>query len=149
MKILGDHPRRADRADPVSALARQGRLAARLGASTGSCERAEGQERASSSARNAALAAEVRDLKTGTEAIEERARYELGMIRPDEVFYQYTDETRRPRQAPEAPWRTGTFVQYRRRTSRRNIAVGGSDFPTSLALLVLAPMAACAAGRRS
>jgi cell division protein FtsB len=44
--------------------------------------------------RNAALAAEVRDLKTGTEAIEERARYELGMTRPDEVFYQYPDESR-------------------------------------------------------
>jgi cell division protein FtsB len=39
--------------------------------------------------RNAALAAEVRDLKTGTEAIEERARHELGMLRPDEVFYQF------------------------------------------------------------
>jgi cell division protein FtsB len=42
--------------------------------------------------RNAALAAEVRDLKTGTEAIEERARYELGMTRSAEVFYQYPDE---------------------------------------------------------
>ncbi len=40
-------------------------------------------------ARNAGLAAEVRDLKTGTEAIEERARHELGMLRPDEIFYQY------------------------------------------------------------
>jgi cell division protein FtsB len=39
-------------------------------------------------ARNAALAAEVRDLKQGTEAIEERARYELGLIRDDEVFFQ-------------------------------------------------------------
>ena len=39
--------------------------------------------------RNTALAAEVRDLKQGTEAIEERARYELGMIRPDEVFFQF------------------------------------------------------------
>jgi cell division protein FtsB len=38
--------------------------------------------------RNAGLAAEVRDLKQGTEAVEERARYELGMIRGDEVFYQ-------------------------------------------------------------
>jgi cell division protein FtsB len=38
--------------------------------------------------RNASLAAEVRDLKQGTEAVEERARYELGMIRSDEVFYQ-------------------------------------------------------------
>ena len=42
--------------------------------------------------RNAGLAAEVRDLKTGTEAIEERARYELGLIRPDEVFIQVVPE---------------------------------------------------------
>ena len=39
-------------------------------------------------ARNAALDAEVRDLKTGYDAIEERARAELGMIRQDEVFVQ-------------------------------------------------------------
>jgi len=41
--------------------------------------------------RNAALAAEVRDLKTGTESIEERARSELGMLRQNEIFYQYDD----------------------------------------------------------
>ena len=39
-------------------------------------------------ARNYALDADVRDLKTGYEAIEERARAELGMIRQDEVFFQ-------------------------------------------------------------
>ena len=39
-------------------------------------------------ARNDALDAEVRDLKQGFEAIEERARMELGMIKRDEVFYQ-------------------------------------------------------------
>jgi cell division protein FtsB len=39
-------------------------------------------------ARNAALDAEVRDLKQGYEAIEERARSELGMIKQDEVFFQ-------------------------------------------------------------
>lgn len=39
--------------------------------------------------RNAMLDAEVRDLKQGTEAIEERARNELGMIKHDEVFYQF------------------------------------------------------------
>ncbi|HSN20926.1 MAG TPA: cell division protein FtsB [Usitatibacter sp.] len=39
-------------------------------------------------ARNDALDAEVRDLKQGTEAIEERARMELGMIKRDEIFYQ-------------------------------------------------------------
>ena len=39
-------------------------------------------------ARNDALDAEVRDLKQGFEAIEERARMELGMIKRDEVFFQ-------------------------------------------------------------
>jgi cell division protein FtsB len=39
-------------------------------------------------ARNAALDAEVRDLKEGLDAIEERARYELGMVRQDEIFFQ-------------------------------------------------------------
>jgi len=38
--------------------------------------------------RNASLEAEIRDLKTGNEAIEERARYELGLTKPDEVFVQ-------------------------------------------------------------
>jgi len=42
--------------------------------------------------RNAALDAEVRDLKTGTDAIEERARNELGMVRPEEVFFQVLDK---------------------------------------------------------
>ena len=37
--------------------------------------------------RNDALDAEVRDLKQGYDAIEERARYELGMIRQDEIFF--------------------------------------------------------------
>ena len=39
-------------------------------------------------ARNEALEAEVRDLKQGTDAVEERARMELGMIKRDEMFYQ-------------------------------------------------------------
>lgn len=39
-------------------------------------------------ARNAKLESEVRDLKEGTGALEERARYELGMIKQDEVFVQ-------------------------------------------------------------
>ena len=38
--------------------------------------------------RNAALDAEVRDLKQGTDAIEERARSDLGMVKRDEVFFQ-------------------------------------------------------------
>ncbi len=38
--------------------------------------------------RNGALAADVKDLKQGHDAIEERARYELGMVKNDEVFFQ-------------------------------------------------------------
>lgn len=46
--------------------------------------------------RNAKLASEVRDLEVGTEAIEERARYELGMIKKDEVFIQIIDTSKFP-----------------------------------------------------
>jgi cell division protein FtsB len=46
-------------------------------------------------ARNTALDAEVRDLKQGLGAIEERARYELGMIKPGEVFFQVVEEGRK------------------------------------------------------
>lgn len=38
--------------------------------------------------RNMALEAEVQDLKQGLEAVEERARSELGMIKKDETFFQ-------------------------------------------------------------
>jgi len=44
--------------------------------------------------RNQALDAEVRDLKQGLEALEERARYELGMIKSDEVFFQVVVKNR-------------------------------------------------------
>ena len=42
--------------------------------------------------RNDALEAEVRDLKTGLDAVQERARSELGMIKDGEVFYQVVEE---------------------------------------------------------
>src|SRR5574340_4164 len=51
-------------------------------------------------ARNATLDAEVRDLKQGFEAIEERARAELGMVKQDEVFYQVQEDARPASQAP-------------------------------------------------
>lgn len=47
-------------------------------------------------ARNDALEAEVRDLKQGFEAIEERARSELGMVRQDEMFFQILEPSRAP-----------------------------------------------------
>ncbi len=40
-------------------------------------------------ARNEARATEVQSLRDGREAIEERARYDLHMIRADELFYQF------------------------------------------------------------
>ena len=43
-------------------------------------------------ARNLALAAEVEDLRTGLEAIEDRARSELGMIQRGEVFLQVIEK---------------------------------------------------------
>ena len=42
-------------------------------------------------ARNAKLNSEVQDLKEGTGAVEERARYELGMIKENEIFIQILD----------------------------------------------------------
>ena len=42
--------------------------------------------------RNTALESEVSDLKQGLHAIEELARYELGMVRPDELYVQFNGE---------------------------------------------------------
>jgi len=44
--------------------------------------------------RNGSLEAEVKDLKTGYEAIEARARAELGMIKQDEVFFQIMEDAK-------------------------------------------------------
>jgi len=51
-------------------------------------------------ARNDALEAEVRDLKQGLEAIEERARFDLGMVRQDEVFFQIVEPGPGPLSVP-------------------------------------------------
>lgn len=50
--------------------------------------------------RNQALAAEVADLKSGLDAIEERARADLGMIDEDETFYQFVLERGAKRNSP-------------------------------------------------
>jgi len=44
--------------------------------------------------RNEQLAAEVRDLKEGLEMVEEKARFELGMVKPDEILVQVTTAKR-------------------------------------------------------
>jgi len=45
--------------------------------------------------RNTRLGAEVRDLKEGLEAVEDRARRDLGMVRRDETFYQIVEKPER------------------------------------------------------
>ena len=53
---------------------------------------------------NERLAAEVRDLKVGYEAIEELARSELGMVKQDEVFFQIVEPPKPdPARAAKAP----------------------------------------------
>jgi cell division protein FtsB len=67
---------------------------------TGLLEVARLQERISSqeaintglAERNRQLHAEVLDLKQGIAAIEERARHDLGMIKPNETFYQLVED---------------------------------------------------------
>jgi cell division protein FtsB len=44
--------------------------------------------------RNQTLDAEVLDLKQGVDSLEERARYELGMIKSNEVFFQIVDKSK-------------------------------------------------------
>jgi cell division protein FtsB len=48
-------------------------------------------ENAKLKARNETLSAEVDDLKSGDEAVEERARSELGLLKPGETFYQVVE----------------------------------------------------------
>ena len=43
-------------------------------------------------ARNARTAAEVRDFKEGEEMVEEKARAELGMVKPNEILVRLTDK---------------------------------------------------------
>jgi len=65
----------------------------------------QSQELAQLRARNQALAAEVANLKTGNEALEERARMDLGMIKPGEVFLQVIEG--QPRAAAAEPGPNG------------------------------------------
>ena len=54
-------------------------------------------------ARNVALLAEVDDLRTGTEAAEERARAELGMMRQGELFVQVLPPDVKPPEVKPSP----------------------------------------------
>ena len=65
---------------------------------------AQGAENEQLAERNQQLAAEVRDLKTGMDALEERARSDLGMISRNETFYQVVPA--RPADTGHPPTRT-------------------------------------------
>lgn len=62
--------------------------------------------------RNASIEGEVGDLRQGLLAVEERARYELGMVRADEVFIQINDAT--AQRVPAAPADTAGQVRVAR-----------------------------------
>ncbi|MBI2786708.1 MAG: cell division protein FtsB [Legionella longbeachae] len=49
------------------------------------------QENNKLATRNRALEADILELKNGDQALEEQARYELGMVREKEVYYQFVD----------------------------------------------------------
>lgn len=63
----------------------------------------QAEENARLEQRNAALEAEVDDLKRGQAAVEERARAELGMIKPGEVFYRVVEPATPPPPKDEGP----------------------------------------------
>ena len=58
---------------------------------------AQRDRNAALTARNAVMDAEVRDLKDGLDAVEELARFELGMVRKDEVFFQIVEPPQKNR----------------------------------------------------
>ena len=51
--------------------------------------------------RNAELAKQVMDLKTGNTVLEQRAREELGLTQEGEVYYQFVDPDERPSPTPD------------------------------------------------
>jgi len=63
---------------------------------------AEKQVNQKTETRNALMDAEVRDLKQGSEAIEEHARQDLGMVKQGEVFFRFTETQPAPASAVSA-----------------------------------------------
>jgi cell division protein FtsB len=63
----------------------------------------QGQHIAELKLRNAKLEGEVKDLQDGTGAIEERARYELGMVKDGEVFVQFVAPAPKVSATPPLP----------------------------------------------
>lgn len=83
-------------------------------------------------ARNERLDADVRDLKAGFEAVEERARAELGMVRQEEVFFQLQNESTPTTSATaeKRPLATGSIEKKPGSIgSERNTATSASPTP--------------------
>ncbi len=70
--------------------------------------------------RNAKLEGEVADLQDGTGAIEERARYELGMVKEGEVFVQFVAPA--PRSAPRRRCRLRRIRSPEEAATKRRLA---------------------------
>ncbi|HZX70212.1 MAG TPA: cell division protein FtsB [Rhodanobacter sp.] len=68
----------------------------------------QSQENTTLQKRNQALAADVHDLKHGDQAVEARARTELGLIKPGEVFYQVVEQPGRAASAAAPAASTGS-----------------------------------------
>ncbi|WP_199099415.1 cell division protein FtsB [Dyella sp. ASV21] len=66
----------------------------------------QGEDNARLQQRNQALSADVDDLKHGEQAVEARARVELGLIKPGETFYQVVEKPG-AQQAPASAASTG------------------------------------------
>lgn len=64
--------------------------------------RVQQKANAEATARNEQLAAEVRDLQEGLEMVEEKARTELGMVKPDEIYVQLTAQLPQITEPPPA-----------------------------------------------
>lgn len=87
------------------------------------------QTQADLTERNRRLFAEVEDLKTGLGTIEALARLDLGMIGPNETFYQVIEDTQTRQITPDSP----TAPQMPVNPTPQSSAVshrGGSEAPT-------------------
>ena len=82
---------------------------------------AQVEENGRLSERNRTLAAEVRDLKEGRKAIEERARTDLGMVRANETFFQVVPPSSVPAVAPLEPAPVPESTPAGQRTARADV----------------------------
>ena len=106
--------RRAARPARRSSMSNSGSATTAACRACASCSCALAQQRADNDtarARNEQLQAEVRDLREGLEMVEERARYELGMVKPDEILVQVASGPAAAAVAPAAGPPSPPFIE--------------------------------------